>query len=828
MSDEYGTLNYALAQKKRFDNKPAVYKVKKVINLYKEIANHHLKNFNTLNFDVKKYKTRAQSLYNQGKYKQYVKYMHELLRQKQATQGGFIGESPGNLPETPPPNAVKPKPNNVASANALLNRVSGDSYVASGKTKRVVNLADLYRKVKITEGINKIYLRDAGNKFAVIARKDANEEEEPRNIDPKRLRLDLFTTLNGKNATIQFFANGSVLITGRGDKADLDAVLAKIPLIESAKIIYWSGTMYSLYRIPERNIPEFIKLCDSKKYFANYERELHTYIDVKIGRVDQKFKHNLRFYYNGQIGYTTSNLTECRKLAKELMKDAIKKKIAAPYKIEWVKNKPVKVNKKGKTTCKNPPTPATFEGDCAPGYYCRPNAQGFPCCYKIPENLTVGRRTAIAAYKKAGVPMPEKVKKLLFIVGNVNVNAGSKQNNIVWNAAKGVMIRKRACMRYSAAELGEFAKKLGIDWVKEKKKREGLKKKLPEGGWKKWLCDQMAKKLAEQTVVAVHKPASGSSSSRNSYHIASSNKPILLEMNNRTHKLTILPGPPIVVRGFVRLDKRRKVEEITQRRCDTLDRDVLEKIARRLGFDGRVFKSKAALCQEIYNKRKNVRNNVAPNSAPFKILKAAPDGNCFYEAFLRSLTGGQVDPSAKQISALRKKVHAYLTRKYARLNNNYMVNENMHGKMLSKKNHLAYVLRNGAWAGQAEVKAVAREMNINVIVMTPRFKVDRRFTQMVRGARNTVFVLYNGVNHFDGLLPKGNVNIPALSNKASSGPRSPPANLPNVVGGNMFASSSSNRKSGRSSSSANTANLAAEMMAAMSSNNKKNKIGNYF
>lgn len=685
MSVEYPNLNYALGVKKKFDTKPEKYKDKKVVNIYKEIVNHHLKNFNTPNFNVKKYKIRAQSLYNQGKYKQYVKYAHELLRQKQATQGGFIGESPGNLPETPPPGPPKPKPGNVASANALLNKVAGDSYVASGKTKRVVNLADLYKNIKITEGITKVYLRDAGNKFAVIARKDANEEEEPRNIEPKRLRLDLFTTLNGKNATIQFFANGSVLITGRGDKADLDAVLIKVPLVESAKIIHWSGTMYSLYKIPLGNIDAFIKLCDSKKYYSHYLQERANYIDVKIGRLNEsgnaKFKHHLRFYYNGQIGYSTSNLTECRKLTKELMKDAIKKKIAVPAGL--AKNKPVKANKKEKTTCKNPPTPATFDGDCAPGYYCRPNAQGFPCCYKIPENLTVGRRTAIAAYKKAGVPMPEKVKKLLYIVGNVNVNTGNKQN-IAWNAAKGVMIRKRACMRYSAAELGEFAKKLGIDWAKEKKKREALKKKLPEGGWKVWLCEQMASKLAQQGIVAVHKSASGSSSSRNSYRVASSNKPILIEENNRTHKLTIMPGPPIVVRGFIRLDKRRKVEEITQRRCDTLTRETLEKIARRLGFDGRKFKSKGDLCQEIYNKRKNILN-VSPNSAPFKVLKAAPDGNCFYEAFLRSLTGGQVDPSAKQITSLRKKVHAYLTRKYARLNNNYMVNENMHGKMLSKK-----------------------------------------------------------------------------------------------------------------------------------------------
>ena len=830
MSVEYGNLNYALAQKKRFDTKPAVYKVKKVINLYKSIANHHLKNFNTPNFDVKKYKTRAQSLYNQGKYKQYVKYMHELLRQLKATQGGFIAQSPGNIPETPP--SAPPPP---ASPNVKLT-IENPGYVGSATMKRKENLVDMFNRINIVGGIKKIFLRKPGNKFVVLARKDKNEANT--NIEKYRemsLRLDVFVELDGKNATIQFFSTGTVIITGKGDEKSLKNVASKFNNIENVKIRRDSGTFHSGWGINfwnEEKMTAFLNLCYSKKYHAVYEPNLANPIIIGIHKTGERkgkiqYKHNLLFHIKGGIQFSTSDLTECKNLLTQLLKEALKKGLFYRLGLNFGKNKPPKKEKKEKTTCKNPPTPATFEGDCAPGYYCRPNAQGFPCCYKIPENLTVGRRTAIAAYKKAGVPMPEKVKKLLHIVGNVNVTTGNKQN-IVWNAAKGVMIRKRACMRYSAAELGEFAKKLGIDWAKEKKKREGQRKKLPEGGWKQWLCAQMASKLAQQGIVVEHKPASGSASSHNSYHIASNNKPILIEANNRTHKLTILPGPPIVVRGFVRLDKRRKVEEITQRRCDTLDRDVLEKIARRLGFDGSVFKSKAALCQEIYNKRKNVRNNVPANSTPFKILKAAPDGNCFYEAFLRSLTGGKIDPSAKQMSALRKKVHAYLTRKYARLNNNYLVNENMHGKMLSKKNHLAYVLRNGAWAGQAEVKAVAREMNINIIVMTPKFKVDKRFTQMVRGARNTVFVLYNGVNHFDGLLPKGNVNIPALSNKVSSGPMSPPrppANLPNVVGGNMFASSSS--KSGKSASSANTNNLAAEMMAAFSSN-KKNKLGNYF
>jgi OTU-like cysteine protease len=809
------TLNEVLAYKAKFNKKPEFYKRKNLINIYRELAEAHLKNDPMLLLEGR----NINNAYKKGNYKEYVAKIHKILNMKKAE--GFFMNFPTNLqvaPGAPNAPAPAPAPAVVPSPNVRLT-TEHPQYVAKATMKEKEDLANMYKRIKIVAGIKKVYLRNPGNQFAVIARKDKNEaNEDVEKYRGKSLRLDIFVTLGGKNATLQFYSSGTVLITGQGDESSLKSVAAKFNNIENVKLERETGTFDSGWRINFNNdqkVREFIKLCYSKKYDALYEPELQNPIVIGMHKTGERqgkpqYKHNLLFQIKGGIQFNTSDIDECKKLLIQLLKDALKKGILSPRGLRLGKNSPIKKEKK-KTTCKNPPTPDTFEGDCAPGYYCRPNAQGFPCCYKIPENLTIGRRTAIAAYKKFGIAMPEKVKKLLHIVVNVNVGEGNKKNNVVLNKNKGIMIRKRACMRYSVEELSKFAKSLGIDLAKEKKKREALKKKLPEGGWKKWLCLEMGKKLiknnVEQRVKLERVSGSGSASSRQTVKLQSSNKPIIIEKNNRTHKLTILSGPPIVVRGFVRLDKRRKVEEITQRRCDTLDRDTLEKIARRLGFDGKKFHSKAALCKEIYNKRKNIRSNVPANSAPFQILKAKTDGNCFYEAFLRGLTGGKVAPTAKQITSLRKKVQTYYTTKYEKLPNNYVVDTTLGGKAMNKKTFLEYVVKNGSWAGQAEIKAVSRTMKTNVIVMTPQFKIDTRLTQKNAANKFTVYILYNGVNHFDTLIPKGAAPRVSLPKRASSGPRKPNTVLPNVVGGNLFASSTSTTASERE--------LAAEIEAAM-------------
>jgi uncharacterized membrane protein YgcG len=830
------TINDMIAYKAKMNAKPDMYtrkKFKRFIEIYKEqMNNFYLKNFN--NFPNKK--ALAQQLYNKGNYKGYIKTTTKLLIQKKAANAGFLPQwvnSPPPKPASPP---KPPKPASLTSGNIFFNTVSGVIYTAVGKLKgekKIKDLRSLFGRINIGHGIEKIFLRDAGNQFKVIARKNANSTNNVPEIPENRLRMDIFTVMDGKKATIQLFANGAVVITGSGDKSDLDVIVNKLQFIERIEIIRQSGTFYTSKRIPWGKADAFVLFCISKKYSASYERELANYISVYAGKVDKKYKHHMKFYYNGQVGYSTSDLKECRKIIKDLIAEATKKGLTDTV-LLLAKNKPKPKDKK-KTTCTNPPNPPdSFEGDCAPGYYCRPNSQGFPCCYKIPENLTVGRRTAIAAYKKFGIEMPAKVKKLLFVAFNVVAANGNKMNNVVFNKNKGLIIRKRGWIRYSVEDLAKFAKPLGIDLAKAKKEREGQRKKLPQGGWKVWLHDQMAKKLAANAIVEERVSGSGSNSSRMSYHLASENEPILLPNNNKTHRLIIKPGPPIVISGFIRRDKRRKANEITSRVCTTLDRDVLERIARRVGITEYKKLSKPQLCSAIYTARKSIvpnyaspvkaakankpakaakaakANKPAKANAQFRLILTNPDGNCFYEAFLRGLTGG-VKPTAEQIASLRRKVKSYYTTEYANRGNNNVVNVNRNNKPLTKTQFLNYVVTNKSWAGAAEIRAVAHKMKTNIIVLTPKYKVHKTLTVRDPSFQYTVYLSYDSEmsnigTHFNTLIPITKVN----SGSSSSG------------FGRSSGSSSGFGRSNSSGRSGGTNNLAAEFEAAMRENNVMN------
>lgn len=805
------TINNLIGYKAKFNRKPHLYKRKNLINNYKGLVNEEIKNFHNLNNK----KALAQKLYNNGNYSSYIKMMTKLLQQKKsANTYGFLP----NWKNTPPPaQPVVQKPNNNVSVS--INRVSGASYTAVGKLigeKKVKDLRSFFKALKIGKGIEKMLMRDAGQQFKVLARKNSNSNNNIPEIPDNRLRLDIFIVIDGKKTTVQLYATGAVVITGSGDKSDLDEVSRRLGVIKSIEIIRQSGTFYTVKRIPWAKADDFVRFCISKKYAASYERELANYISVYAEKVGEKYKHHLKFYYNGQVGYSTSDLAGCRKVLKNLLGEATKKGLTSTVLLNEKNKKPARDKKK--TTCANPPNPPdSFEGDCPPGYYCRPNAQGFPCCYKIPENLTVGRETAIAAYKKAGVKMPEKVKNLLFVAFNIVPTNANKQKNVVYNMNKGVLIRKRACMRYSKEELAKFAKPLGIDWEKAKRAREGQRKKLPPGGWKQWLCDQMTKKLAENAIVAQHVSGSGSNSSHVSYHVASNNQPILLPMNNRTHRLTIKPGPPIVISGFIRQNKRRKQNEITSRVCTTLDRDTLERIARRVRIENASKLSKPQLCKAIYEARRQIKTNyVSPvkpakpakpvKGSPFKLIEAKPDGNCFYEAFLRGLTGGEIKPTAEQMQKLRNKVKLYYTTQYANRGNNNVVDVDRNGKPMTKTQFMNYVVTNKAWAGQAEIVAVANKMSTNIIVLTPKYRVHKQFTVRVPNAKFTVYLRYNAEmsnrgTHFDTLIPTRNVGN---NNFGSSGSSS---------GFGSKSSGSSSGFGGSSSGSSNLANFAAEVEA---------------
>lgn len=124
------------------------------------------------------------------------------------------------------------------------------------------------------------------------------------------------------------------------------------------------------------------------------------------------------------------------------------------------------------TRSRNPPSPPdSFEGECAPGYYCRPNAQGFPSCYKIPVINASSRKTVIASYKSAGVPIPMKVKTLFGIESANSANYGIRltieRQKFRGREIEVLKIGGRQCYRMSEDQLESVARRLGIPGIRK-------------------------------------------------------------------------------------------------------------------------------------------------------------------------------------------------------------------------------------------------------------------------------------------------------------------------------------------------------------------------
>jgi len=238
----------------------------------------------------------------------------------------------------------------------------------------------------------------------------------------------------------------------------------------------------------------------------------------------------------------------------------------------------------------NPPVPATFEGACKSGYYCRPDGSGYPCCYLIPlTNPGSARKTCIAAYKKWNIKIPASVKALPFMQGANygNNNQGGAAANRVTVTNKKVLVGSKDCMRRTIPELKAMAHRAGIILPAKMPQKETLKNgRVVPGGWKYHIC----RKLALEQL----KTNNGVSAKPNAK----------INIKGQMTSLYVVPGDPIKIRGFLRMNKRRAKPEVTERACHTLDKEVLEKIAKAMGITVGS-KSKPALCKEIHEVSKN-------------------------------------------------------------------------------------------------------------------------------------------------------------------------------------------------------------------------------
>jgi hypothetical protein len=248
----------------------------------------------------------------------------------------------------------------------------------------------------------------------------------------------------------------------------------------------------------------------------------------------------------------------------------------------FVAEKPAapKAEPKYTTRSRNPPNPPdSFEGNCAPGYYCRPNAQGFPSCYKIPEINASSRRTVAEAYRAAGVPIPDKVKALFGIIGPNSINYGVKltleKQKFRNREIEVLKIGGRQCFRMSEDQLEAVARRLEIPGIR---KGMGVAK----------MCERL-KRAAE-----------------------------LQNTRQNAANFTVDGQKYYIMGNSIKGATRKNGKPNPSRKCATLPVEVLKRYARAYGIDPEG-KSRPKICAEMAAKK-----GAAPQRARAAFTPAAP------------------------------------------------------------------------------------------------------------------------------------------------------------------------------------------------------------
>ena len=139
----------------------------------------------------------------------------------------------------------------------------------------------------------------------------------------------------------------------------------------------------------------------------------------------------------------------------------VAKKASPPKSVEKGMPAP-NVTRRG-TTCPvgRRPVPYGFAGVCtATGCYIKPNPQGQPCCYKVPQRLDYSREKVRNLYEKAGIQVPNAVKKLFGITTkDTAVEVATKAPEL---KIEGDKIDSRQCLRYTKVALVDIARRLRL------------------------------------------------------------------------------------------------------------------------------------------------------------------------------------------------------------------------------------------------------------------------------------------------------------------------------------------------------------------------------
>jgi hypothetical protein len=114
------------------------------------------------------------------------------------------------------------------------------------------------------------------------------------------------------------------------------------------------------------------------------------------------------------------------------------------------------------TTCPvdRRPNPYGFTGKCKANCYVKPNPQGQPCCYSIPQRIAYSQDKVKAAYNKAGIEIPEDVRRVFNITTRYHAKEVSTKAPVL--KIVGNKIDSRQCTRYTKVALVDIARRLRI------------------------------------------------------------------------------------------------------------------------------------------------------------------------------------------------------------------------------------------------------------------------------------------------------------------------------------------------------------------------------
>jgi ribosomal protein S4 len=484
----------------------------------------------------------------------------------------------------------KPRPYKLFNLRDSLFNATGDADLER------YDIMDIFERLSRERRGDVSVLSLKGGRFTEYARYNAKGLIPFRGQgEPNQIQIQF--VVQDKNYVANIFDNGSVRFSG------YDAERAQIWLeqftgpIKNVVLSNWAGSVQVdkklvLDRFPAEFVVPGIEVLTETQKGGVYVRLIsHKTVEVPDKRIQiPKIRHRVQevtvhleeerpekrtrlvekkttvinyvFRESGLIqfqGKFVKNIDQVIIFLRYLM-DQLSRAALEPLEKEYAP-RPKAVSKE-RSTAKNPPDPpGSFNGKCQPGMYVRPNAQGFPSCYKVPKITASSRRTVIEAYKKAGQEIPERVRALFDIKTQVEtkqkvpLRVERQVYAPVLQAPRAeyvLMIGKRQAGRMTEDELEAVARRAGIPDV-----RKGMGKATMIG--------RIAAHVEEE----------------------------------EAHPSFVLDGTRYSVEGeYIKGAKRRNGKPNPPRKCATLPLDTLKRYAEALGVDT-ARKTRVALCKEM-------------------------------------------------------------------------------------------------------------------------------------------------------------------------------------------------------------------------------------